>query len=47
MFSVPVDLIAWKDRPKNDPLCVERDVKATTVSLTTQLYHCLLIIVNS
>jgi len=26
-MSVPVQLIAWKDRPRNDLLCVERDVK--------------------
>ena len=27
MLSVPVQLIAWKDRPRNDLLCIERDVK--------------------
>jgi len=27
MLSVPVQLIAWKDRPRNDLLCVERDFK--------------------
>jgi len=27
MLSVPVQLIAWEDRPRNDLLCVERDVK--------------------
>jgi len=27
MLSVAVQLIAWKDRPRNDLLCVERDVK--------------------
>jgi len=27
MLSVPLQLIAWRDRPQNDPLCVERDVK--------------------
>jgi len=27
MLSVPVQLIAWKDRARNDLLCVERDVK--------------------
>jgi len=26
MLSVPVQLIAWEDRPRNDLLCVERDV---------------------
>jgi len=25
--SVPVQLNDWEDRPRNDPLCVERDVK--------------------
>jgi len=24
MLSVPVQLIAWEDRPQNDLLCVER-----------------------
>jgi len=27
MFSVSVQLIAWEDRPRNDLLCVETDVK--------------------
>jgi len=27
MLSEPVQLIAWKDRPRNDLLCVEGDVK--------------------
>jgi len=27
MLSVPVQLIAWKDRPGNDLLCVETDIK--------------------
>jgi len=27
MLSVPVQLMAWEDRPQNDLLCVERDVK--------------------
>jgi len=27
MLSLPVQLIAWEDRPRNDLLCVERDVK--------------------
>jgi len=27
MLSVPVQLIAWKDRPRNDLLYVKRDVK--------------------
>jgi len=37
MLSVPVQLIAWKDRPGNDLLCVERDVKQLlSHSLTLQ-----------
>ena len=27
MLSVPVQLIAWEDRPRNDVLYVERDIK--------------------
>jgi len=27
MLSVPVQLIAWEDCPRNDLLCVKRDVK--------------------
>jgi len=27
MLSVPVQLMAWEDRPQNDLLCVERDIK--------------------
>ena len=35
MLSVPVQLIARKDRPRNDQLCVERDIKQLlTHSLT-------------
>jgi len=34
MLSVPVQLIAWKGRPQNDLLCVERDVK----QLLTRLF---------
>jgi len=36
ILSVPVQLIAWKDRPRNDLLCVERDIKQLlTHSLTS------------
>jgi len=42
MLSVPVQLITWEDCPRNDPLCVERDVKQLLAhhSLThcTQFY---------
>jgi len=35
MLSVPLQLIAWKDRPWNDLLCVERDIELLlTHSLT-------------
>jgi len=36
MLSVPVQLIAWKDRPRNDQLCVVRDIKRL---LTHSLAH--------
>jgi len=39
MLSVPVQLIAWKDRPRNDVLCVQRDTKQL---LTHSLTHSLL-----
>jgi len=38
MLSVPVQLIAWEDRPRNDRLCVERDVKQL---LTQSLFACI------
>ena len=31
-LSVPVQLIAWKDSPPNDLLCVEWDVKPYTLT---------------
>jgi len=31
MLSVPVQLIAWKDRQWNDLLCVERGIKHSVV----------------
>ena len=33
--SVQVQLTAWKDRPRNDLLCVERDVKQLLTNLLT------------
>jgi len=36
MLSIPVQLIAWKDRPQNDLLCVERDVKHLLTHLLTR-----------
>jgi len=32
MLSIPVQLIAWEDRPQYDLLCVERDVDSLTHS---------------
>jgi len=40
MLSLPVQLIAWEDRPQNDLLCVERDVKQVQL-----LTHSLVLIV--
>jgi len=40
MLSVPVQLIAWKDRPRNDLLCVEMDVKQL-LTLTHSLTACM------
>jgi len=35
--DLPVQFIAWKDRPRNDLLCIERDDKQL---LTHSLTHC-------
>jgi len=37
MLSVPVQLIVWKDRPRNDLLCVERDIRQLLSQLLSRL----------
>jgi len=32
MLTLPVQSVAWKDRPWNDLLCVERDVSNCSLS---------------
>jgi len=41
MLSVPVQLIAWKDCPRNDPLCVDRDVKQLLTHILTKIKYTL------